>query len=149
MRAGLRIVEAHPVEQHQRLAEACAADGEIGLHAAGRAFLEVERRVQLEKVHQGVDRQGLAADRKHADRAVQLLQRHRLEGSGDHHGFALLGRLLGAGEYWGKCEYNEKSEGQTVLYLGLWAMMVFDHELERCRGRSTQPSTGANAVSRA
>src|ERR1039458_6386456 len=40
--AGLRVAEAHAVEQDEGLAEAGAADGEIGLHAIGRALLEVE-----------------------------------------------------------------------------------------------------------
>jgi hypothetical protein len=96
---GLRVVEAHAVEQHQRLAEARAADGEIALHAVGRAFGEVERRVQLEQIHQGVEHKALTARGKHADGAVDLFQRHGLEGSRDDHGVALLRRLLGEGEY--------------------------------------------------
>src|ERR1035437_9887346 len=39
------------------------------------------------------------------------------------------------------------TEAQTVLYIGLSAMMVFDYELERCSGRSTPPGAGANPVS--
>ena len=88
--AGLHVVEPHAVEQHQRLAEARAADREVGLHAVRRAFGEVERRVQLQQVRQRIEHQALAAHRKHADGAVDFLQRHRLEGAGHDHGFALL-----------------------------------------------------------
>ena len=95
---GLRIVEAHAVEQHERLAEDGAADGEIALHAVGRAFGEVERRVQLEQIDQRVEHQALAARRKHANGAVDLFERHGLVGPGDHHGVALLRLLLGEGE---------------------------------------------------
>src|ERR1017187_2044135 len=80
---GLRVVEAHAVEQHQRLAEARAADGEI-----------------------------------------DLFERHGFEGPGDDHGVALLRHLLGESEYRCKREEKEESEVQTVLYIGLPAMMV-------------------------
>ena len=66
----------------------------------------------------------MAARRKHANGAVDLFERHGLVGSGDHHGVALLRLLLGEGEYGGKREKKEKSEVQTVLYIGLPAMMV-------------------------
>src|ERR1039458_1491696 len=97
---------------------------EIALHAVGRAFGEVERRVQLEQIDQRVEHQALAARRKHANGAVDLFERHGLVSSGDHHGVTLLRLLLGEGEYGGKRERSEKSEGQTVLYIGLPAMMV-------------------------
>ena len=96
---GLRVVEAHAVEQDEGLTEARAADGEVHLHAVGRAFGEVERRVQLEQVHQRVEHQALAAHRKHADGAVDLFERHGLKGAGDDHGVVPFGRLLGEGEY--------------------------------------------------
>jgi hypothetical protein len=40
--AGLSVVEPLAVQQHQSLAKIAAADGEIGLDAAGRAFLQIE-----------------------------------------------------------------------------------------------------------
>src|ERR1035437_9907095 len=121
---GLRVVEAHAVEQHQRLAEARAADGEIALHAVGRAFFPGERRGQLEEIPQRVEHQRLAARRKHPDGAVDLFERHGFEGPGDDHGVALLRHLLGEGEYRCKREEKEESEVQIVLYIGLPAMMV-------------------------
>ena len=95
--AGLRVVETHAVEQHEGLAEAGAADGEIGLHAVGRALGEVERGVELEQIDQRVEHQALAAHRKHADGAVDLFERHGLEGAGDDHGIVPFGGLLGEG----------------------------------------------------
>src|ERR1035441_4019323 len=148
---GLRVVEAHAVEQHQRLAEARAADGEIALHAVGRAFFEVERRVQLEQIRQRVEHQRLAARRKHADGAVDLFERHGFEGPGDDHGVALPRQLLGEGEDRGKREEQEKSAVQTVLYILYEGPPGYDgcnYELERCSGRSTQSGARADPVSR-
>ena len=61
--AGLHVVHAHAVEQDQRLAEAGAADREVGLDAVGRALAEVERRVEPEQVHQSVEHQPVVARR--------------------------------------------------------------------------------------
>ena len=84
------------------------------LHAVGRALLEVERRIQSEEIHQRVDHQALAAGREHADGAVDLLERQRLVGAGDHDGLVLLGLLLSEGEYRSKHEEKkEKSRMQT------------------------------------
>jgi hypothetical protein len=114
--AGLRVVDAHAVEQHEGLAEARAADGKIALHPVRRAFLQVERGVELEQIRQGIKHQALAARREHADGAVDLFQRHGLIGSSDDHGIVTFGRLLGEGECRQKREKKEKSGGQTSLY---------------------------------
>ena len=91
--AGLDVVQAQAVEQHQGLAEAAAANGKIGLHAVGSALLQVERRVQPQQVGQGVGDQVHAARRQQRDGAVHLIQRERLEGAGHHDGFVLRQRV--------------------------------------------------------
>ena len=115
--AGLWVVQTHAVEQHEGLAEAGAADGEIRLDAVGGAFGEVERGVELDQIDERVEHQALAADRKHADGAVDLFERHGLEGPGDDHGIVPFGGLLGEGNCGYKREKNENSEVQITLYI--------------------------------
>ena len=91
---GLDIVEALAVEQHEGLSEIRAADGEIGLHSVGGALLEIERRVEPEQVEERIEHQGVAAGGEHANGAIDLFERHGLEGAGHDDGF-MRRRLLG------------------------------------------------------
>jgi hypothetical protein len=59
--AGLRVAQALAVEQHQRLGEGAAAYRKVGLHAIGRAFLKIERRVGAQQVDQRVEHQAVGA----------------------------------------------------------------------------------------
>ena len=86
--AGLRVVQPLPVEQDQGLAEAGAADREVGLNAVGRARGKVERGVQLQDVDQCVEHRATATHRQHTDRAIDLFERQRFVGAGDDDGFA-------------------------------------------------------------
>ena len=84
--AGLRVVHAQAIHEHQRLAKGSTADGEIGRNAVGRTRLQVERRVQPQEVHHR-RRQKLfvGAQRQNADRAVGFPQRHGFVGAGHQH----------------------------------------------------------------
>ena len=48
--AGLGVVQSQAVEQDQDLAERGATNGKVGLDSVRRALLEIERRIELEKI---------------------------------------------------------------------------------------------------
>ncbi len=110
--AGLGIVEAHAVEEDEGLAEAGAADGEIGLDAVGGALLKVERGIEAEQIGEAVEDEGLGSGGEDADGAIDLFERHGLERTGDDDGIALL---LGESDQRGNAEEKEISEGQLLL----------------------------------
>ena len=94
--AGLRVVEAQPVEQHERLAEAGAADGEVALHAVGRAGAQVERGIEPQEAGDGGRERALVfLERDDAHGAVGLFERNGLISAGDHHHVAPRRSLLG------------------------------------------------------
>ena len=47
---GLHVVNAQPVEQHERLTECRAANGKIALKAARYALLQVERGIEFQQI---------------------------------------------------------------------------------------------------
>ena len=120
--AGLDVVEAHAVEQHEGLLEVGAADGEVGLYAVGRAFLQVERWVEAQHVDDGVEEQRIVADGEHADGAVEFFERHGFEDAGDHHGLGRragdLGLILRAEGMRESCKDQQKGNwgAQSLLY---------------------------------
>src|SRR5262249_17468108 len=90
--AALDVVEALPIEEDQRLAEAAAANGEIGLDAIRRALAYVERGVELERVDEGVKYEILGSHGEDANRAIDFFERKRLERGGDDDGFVFRRR---------------------------------------------------------
>jgi len=93
MVAGLCVVEPHAVQQHQRLPERRAMDGEIGLHAVGRPLPQIERGIQAQDIDPCVGEQAQAANVVNGNRTVGFLQRNRFKRAGDDDGIAPRRRL--------------------------------------------------------
>ena len=105
--AGLRVVEAHAVQQNERLSEGGAADGEIGDETAGSALLQVERRIELEQVEPGVEERALFfRQRQYVDVAIGFIERGGFGSTRDYHAVVMLWgssrALLGVNERGGK-----------------------------------------------
>jgi len=113
--AGLDVVETEAVEQHQGLFEVGAADGEIVLHAIGRAGLEVERRIEAQGIDQGIEEQRLRAHGKYGDGAIDFIDGERLVGAGHHHGFVLR---RGLGEDGKQGKKQQKWRAQEIRIPG-------------------------------
>src|SRR5579864_5175199 len=58
--AGLRVVQAQAVDEHQGLSEISAVNRDIGLDAVDAAALHIERGIETEQIEQRVRQQFLA-----------------------------------------------------------------------------------------
>ena len=131
--AGLRVVEALAVEQHQRLPERAAADRDIRLHASGRAGHHVHRGVQAQEVGQpGLERR-LAGHRQNVHRAIDLFERDRLDRAGDNHHFVAGG--LGRAEAGGQRQ-RQKTE---IASEGRQFVLTFPGNSSHCIGETRAP----------
>lgn len=88
---GLRIIEAEAIEQHEGLAIAGAADGDVALHAIGRTLLKIERGIKVEEVGDAVDEEQLVRNGQHDDGAIDFVQHDGLGFTGDHDRIVLRG----------------------------------------------------------
>ena len=80
----LRVVEAHAVDEHERLAERGAAQREVRLHAAVAACGDVEPAREPQRVGERAHGQRLdPLARDHVQRAPQLREARRLGAAGD------------------------------------------------------------------
>ena len=113
--AGLSVVQALAVEKDEGFSETRAAYGKIGLDSIGSALFEVERGIELQQVNQGIEDQGIAADRKHADGTVDLFELHGLEGTGDDNR-GVRGLLLGRSKENGKKGQEKDKNAQLRFY---------------------------------
>jgi len=94
----LRIVHSDSVDQHQRLAEIAAADGEIGLKAIRRARVNVQRWIETEIIEEGVGESlCIVIQLDGADGAVGLVQRRGFVNAGDDHYIGSVGKSWSLG----------------------------------------------------
>ncbi len=90
----LGVVEPGAVDQHQRLAEGGAADGEVGLDAPRSALAHLDAGHQAQRVDRGGDGQaGEVLAGQDDDRAAEAAERVGRDGSGDDDGLAHVGRF--------------------------------------------------------
>ena len=84
--AGFGVVDAEAVEEDEGLLEGGAADGEVGLNAAGAAALKVERGVLTEVVGEVVKEDGLVACVEGLNGPIGFGQWYRWNGGCDFDG---------------------------------------------------------------
>lgn len=94
MVSGLGIVHANAVNEHQRLAERAAANGKVRLRSR-RTLLQIDGRIQTERIRPIAEEQRRFARVNYIYCAVGRLERRGLVGSGDDNRFLLRLRLRG------------------------------------------------------
>ena len=85
---GLRVVDAEPVEQHQRLLKAASAKHQVGLSSAGAALFQKNRRVLAQKILRRLGGKRFCFHRQNFHGALRLGQRHRRGRAQHNHGLS-------------------------------------------------------------
>ncbi len=129
---GLGVVDAEAIKQKQGLLEGGAANGKVGLDAAGGAGLEVERRIEAEVIDNAVEEQRLGARIEGLDGAVALGEGNGLDRGGDGDGLSDRSRYGGLLRVGDKAE-KAKGKAKRKEFYDLQHDLFFD-DLSKERG---------------